>query len=249
MTTPPLSRCWRALAVLALGALAACADPRPDVEAWLACDECPVELAAVVAHGDAAIDPLVLAMYYGGSHRDHVNHVLQLSEEHRVARRSVGLTPASLALLSDSAVFVDRGRSRLREANRGRAVWALRALDTPAARAALSAGRQAQTSGAISWDSTTIRLVDRLDANVPVTAVAVTSPSRVVAVGNDVTLTARVHGPVAVPQAVTWSSSNAALVTVSATGEADRNAPGTVFIRACSVAVPTVCGSLALGTP
>ncbi len=54
-------------------------------------------------------------------------------------------------------------------------------------------------------------------------------------VGNQITLVASVL-PTGVNQNVTWSSSNETLATVSATGEVDAKAEGTVYITATSVA-------------
>ncbi|MEX2181573.1 MAG: Ig-like domain-containing protein [Gemmatimonadaceae bacterium] len=235
---------------LALLAGVACADPRGDVAAWLTCEECPTELARVVAHGDAALEPLVVALYRGAAWPHQQNFLAQVWEERRLAERAAALDTIFRGHgLSDSAVMLSRALRNLLSESQQRAAWAIRAIDTPAARAALHEAAGYGAAGALGWPSEVTALVLRLDAADPATSVSVRSPVRVLALGDSAQLAAEVHGPLRVRQDVIWSSSAAAAVTVTADGRITRVSRGTVTVRACSATAPTVCGSVSIGMP
>jgi hypothetical protein len=235
--------------LLATALVAGCGDARGDVAAWLTCEECPVELAAVVAHGDAALEPLVVALYRGPSWPQQQNFLAQVREEYRLAKDAEAALPAGVSQLSDSLVVLARALEDLISAFQLRSAWAIRALDTPRARAGLRQAAVEDSAYALGWRNDVDALVALLDVDEPVTAVSVRGPSDTLGIGLSEQVSAVVHGPVTVSQQVIWSSSAAAIVTVSATGELTRLGPGPVTVSACAAAAPAVCGRVAIHAP
>ena len=246
----PARSALRALcAPLVLILAVACADAPDDVANWLGCDECPDELAVVVAHGDDALEPLLVALYRGASVPQQRNYTAQLTEEYRLAHLARLAAPASGNALSDSSDFVTAGLMGLLRSIQLRAAWAVRALDTPAARAALHRAWVDDSAGFLGWPAEVRALVGQLDSADPVTLVSVTSPVSTLAIGDSVQLSAAVSGPVAVPQTVAWVSTATASVVVRPTGVVRRVGVGSTAVRACSTANPTICGRVVIGMP
>lgn len=230
--------------VLAL-ALAACDDTDP-VAAWLVCD-CPVELARIVALGDAKVDTLTLALRTGPSVAERDNYRAQLAEEHRLARRFRDSFPG-VSSISDSATFTDEGVANLVAQYQKRAAWALRGIGTVRARQELHQAWLDHMSGSVPWRPDVRAEVELLDREEPITSVTVLGATDV-AVGASSQLTVRVRGAALVTQAVTWVSSDAARVAVSAGGLVTRVAPGPAVVTACSAVSPAQCGSVTISMP
>lgn len=247
------TRCLRSLralmAPLTLLFATACGDARDDVAAWLACDECQNELSVVVAHGDDALEPLLVVLYRGLSVPEQRNYTAQLAEQYRLAHVAKLAAAVAGSAISDSSAFVTEGLSGLIRSFQLRAAVAVRALDTPAARAALHQAWVDDTSGIVGWPAEVRALVEQLDRPEPVTLVRVSSPVPTLAIGGSAQLSALVSGPVPVPRGVVWTSTASVLLTVSNSGMVTRVGEGSTAVRACSTSNPSICGRVVIGMP
>lgn len=237
-------------ATLVILAVGACTGADDVVLRGLLCDECRAESQRIVDLGDAAGDPLRVALREGPSAAVRNNYRAQAAEEHRLARRAKNGQLGGLSVLSDSAPFVDGALDNLVASYQKRAAWSLRAIGTTAARLALHEARVDNANGQFLWRADVRSLVELIDSDDPITSVTVTSPVAVLPLAGTAQLTAKVSGVIQVAQTVVWTSTNSALATITSGGVVTRVGSGpAVGLRACSSVRPTVCGVAVIGMP
>jgi len=240
----------RALTATLLVAVAlGCTDSREAIRASLVCDECTRELQYVVSLGDDAVEVLRAALREGPNPQERAAYLEQTTDEWRAAKvGNVGVI-GGLATLSDSVTFVTTGLANLVSTYQRRAAWNLRAIGTPAARAALHDANVDEANNVFSWPPEVRALVERLDSNDPITGVYVSSPVGALPIGGVAQLTAEVRGVGSVSQGVVWTTTNASIATITPNGVLLRVGPGPAVARACSTVVQSLCGVVVIAMP
>ena len=237
----------RIASALLLAAAVSC-NTLPDdvvVKQFLLCDECTDgELLAVKLRGDRAVGPLAAALRDGPSATQIANIQAQARGDRdaaeRIRTRYAGVV-AGLSDPVDSTGIVDRAVAGYIDQYRERGLTGLSVIGTPAARDSIHQLRVRDAQQSYGWTERVRQKVRAHDLGVfdlrllrfDTLQSGSSQQARVRIMGHNQNAT------------LTWSSSDAGIVTVSASGMLTGMVPGNATIRVCwtEPVIPQICSS------
>lgn len=202
-------------------------DTRDVVRSWLLCDDClEGELLKLLDEGDEAV-PLLAEALRDGPSPDQISNVRAQSHSDVAAVNRVGQAIAVTAV--DSADMVGRNVGGYIDTYQERALIGLTEIGTPSARDTILALLTRDSTQAVGWSPYVRAAVLAHALGVYDLRILPVDPLTVGA-SRQARVRIRGYNQNAV---ITWTSSDASRVTVTATGMLTATGPGQAVIRAC----------------